>query len=112
VVNDGFALLEGPSNEVDPEKLDVSEAAVNRRLKEQARRGAIRGSLERMTLFFKIPTAKFQWSRPQALVLGKSTTLISKLLGHLPIILAITYLVIGVGAFGDEVELFTPKPRL
>ena len=111
-MNDDFALLDGPSNEVDLEKLDVSQAAVKRRLAEQTRRGAIRGSLERMTLLFKIPTPNFQWSRPQTLFLGKSTAFISKSLGHLPIVLAITYLVLGAGAFGDEVELFTPKPQL
>ena len=84
VVNDGFALQDGPSNEVDLKKLDLSEAAVKRRLAEQARRGAIRGSLERMTLFFKVPTPKFQWSRPQALFLGESTALVSKSIRHLP----------------------------
>ena len=62
--------MEGPSIEVDPEELDTSEEAVKRRLAEQARRGAIRESLGRMTLFFKTPVPKFLWSGQQALVFG------------------------------------------
>jgi len=84
IVNDGFALLDGPSNEIDPEELDGSEQAAKRRIAEKARRDAIRGSLERMTLFFKVPKPWVLWSRPQTLFFGKSTTLIAKTMGHLP----------------------------
>ena len=84
IVNDGFALLDGPSNEIDPEELDGSEQAAKRRIAEKARRDAIRGSLERMTLFFKVPKPWILWSRPQTLFFGESTTLIAKLMGRLP----------------------------
>ena len=84
VVNDGPTLLDGPSNVADPEELDASEEAAKRRLVEQARRGAIRESLERMTLFFKTPRPKYLWSGPQVLFFGKSTVLISKLMDCLP----------------------------
>lgn len=84
IVNDGFALLDGPSNEIDPEELDGSEQAVKRRIAEKARRDAIRRSLERMTLFFKVPEPWILWSRPQTLFFGKSATLIAKPMGHLP----------------------------
>ena len=83
-MNDDFALQEGPSNEVDPKELDASPKAVERRLKEQERRGAIREGLERMTLFFKIPGPGYLWSGPQTLFFGKSTALFSKSIGHLP----------------------------
>jgi hypothetical protein len=84
VVNDNFALLDGRSTEIDPEELDDSEEGVRRRIAEQVRRGAVRGGLERMSLFFKVPKPGFLWSKPQVLFFGKSTTLISKPMGHLP----------------------------
>jgi len=66
VVNDG------PSNVADPEELDASAKAANWRRVEKERRGAIRGSLERMALFFKIPRPNVLWSGPQVLFFGKS----------------------------------------
>jgi len=84
VVNDDFALMDGPANEVDPEELDASPEAAKRRSVEQVRRAAIRGSLERMTLLFKIPKPGFLWSRPQTLFFGKLTASTSKLVRHLP----------------------------
>ena len=83
-MNDGPALLDGPSNEADPEELDASAKAANHRRVEQARRGAIRGSLERMALLFKVPRPKVLWSGPQVLFFGKSTALISKLMDRSP----------------------------
>jgi len=83
-VNNEFALLDGPSNEVDPERLDTSDAGVKRRNREQARRAAIRRSLEQMTLLFRLPKPGFLWSRPQVLFYGESTVLISKFINHLP----------------------------
>lgn len=84
VINDDFALLDGPSNEIDPEELDASEAAVKRRIAEQARRDGIRRSLERMTLLFRLPEPGYLWSRPQVLFFGKSIIWTSKPIGHLP----------------------------
>ena len=84
VVNDDFALQDGRANEVDPEELDGSQDGVNRRLREQARRTSIRGSLERMTLFFKPPAPGYLWSRPEVLFFGESTGCISKVAYHLP----------------------------
>jgi len=84
VVNDDCALLEGPPNEIDPGELDASKMAAERRAVEQGRREAIRGSLERMTLFFRRPEPGYFWSRPQVLFYGKLTDLISKQIGHLP----------------------------
>jgi len=72
VVNDDFVLLDGPSNEIDPEELDASAGAVRRRAAEKARRGGIRQSLERMTLFFRLPGPEYLFSRPQVLFFGKS----------------------------------------
>jgi len=72
VVNDDFALLDGPPNEIDPEELDASEEAVKRRLAEKARRDSIRQSLERMTLFFRLPDPEYLFSRPQVLFFGES----------------------------------------
>ena len=83
-VNDDFALLDGHPNEVDLEKLDDSEGAAERRIKEQGRREAIRRSLERMTLLFRVPRPRTLWSRPQVLFYGKLTTSISKPTRHLP----------------------------
>jgi len=112
IVNGDFALLDGPSNEVDPEKLDNSEQAAKRRAAEKERRDAIRGSLERMTLFFKLPHPGTLWSRPQVLFFGKSTILITKPMGQLTVVIpAITYLVFGARAFGDGSDFFTPKPK-
>ena len=71
VANDDFALLEGSSNETDPEELDASEMAAKHRTTEQVRREAVRRSLERMTLFFKRPGPGYRWSRPQVLFYGK-----------------------------------------
>jgi len=82
-VSDDFALLEGPPNEVNPRELDASGMAAKRRAVEQGRREAIRGSLERMTLFFRRPEPGYLWSRPQVLFYGKPTALISKPIGHL-----------------------------
>ena len=82
VVNGDFALIEGPPNEVDPRELDASEMAAKRRTVEQGRREAIRGSLERMTLFFRRPEPGYLWSRPQVLFYGELTVLISKPIGH------------------------------
>jgi len=70
-VNDDFALLDGPPNEIDPEELDASEGAVKRRLAEKARRDSIRQSLERMTLHFRLPDPEYLFSRPQVLFFGK-----------------------------------------
>jgi len=84
VVNDGPVLLDGPSNVADPEELEASEAAEKRRRVEQERRAAIRGSLERMATFFKIPRPNVLWSGPQVLFFGKLTALILKLMDHLP----------------------------
>ena len=84
VVNDDFALQDGRANEVDPEELDDSRDGVNRRLREQARRTSIRGSLERMTLFFKLPAPGYLWSRPEVLFFGESTDCISTVAYHLP----------------------------
>ena len=78
VTNDSFALMDGSSSGVDPEDLDASKAAVKHRAAEHARRGAIRRSLERMTLFFKRPRPRYLWSRPQVLFYGKPTALISR----------------------------------
>jgi hypothetical protein len=83
-VNDEFALLEGPLNEIHPGGLDASEIAVKRRAVEQGRREAIRGSLERMTLLFRRPKPGYLWSRPQVLFYGQPTVLIAKPIGHLP----------------------------
>ena len=83
-MNDDFALQGGHVNEVDPEELDASEEGVARRLKEQVRRASIRRSLERMTLYFKLPAPGYLWSRPQVLIFGGSTTCISELTRHLP----------------------------
>ena len=104
--------MDGPSSEIDPEELDASEAAVKRRIAERARRADIRQSLERMTLLFALPGPDYLWSRPQTLFYGES---IIKLETDRPltmIILAITYLVYGAGAFGDGSGFFTPKPQL
>ena len=112
IANEGFALLDGPSNEIDPEELDNSERAVKRRIAEKARRDAIRRSLERMTLFFKVPEPGLLWSRPQTLFFGESTILIAKRMGQLTAVTpAITYLVFGARAFGDGSDFFTPKPK-
>lgn len=82
--NDEPALMDGPGNGIDPEELDASPEAAKRRIVEQARRAAVRESLERMTLLFKIPNPGFLWSRPQTLFFGKLTALTSKLVGHSP----------------------------
>lgn len=74
IVNDDFALQSGPPNEIDPEELGASEEAVKQRIVERARREGIRTSLERMTLFFKVPEPKHLWTRPQTLFFGKPTT--------------------------------------
>ena len=84
IVNDGFALLDGPSNEVDPEELDDSEKGVKRRTSEQVRRDAIRHNLERMSLFFKVPEPEYLWSGPQVLFFGKPTSLISRPIDRSP----------------------------
>ena len=83
-MNGSFALLDGHSNEIDPEGLDGSEEGAKRRVTEQGRREAIRGSLERMTLLFKVPAPGHLWSRPQVLFFGEPTTLISKMISRLP----------------------------
>ena len=78
VANDDVALLEGSPSGTDPEKLGASKGAVRRRGAEQGRRNAIRESLERMALLFKVPRPGYRWSRPQVLFYGKSTILISR----------------------------------
>ena len=84
MVNDEFALQDGPPTEIDPNELDASPEAVRRRIVEKGRRGAIRNTLERMTLLFKVPEPEYLWTRPQVLFFGKSTALISKPIGHSP----------------------------
>jgi len=71
VVNDDFALLDGPSIEIDPEELDASGKAIKRRAAETARREGIRRSLERMTLCFRLPKPGYLFSRSQALFFGE-----------------------------------------
>ena len=83
-VNDDSALLDGHPNEIGPEELDDSEVAVRQRAAEKVRREAIRGSLEQMSLYFKVRQPKYSWKRPQVLFFGESTALISKFIGHLP----------------------------
>ena len=71
-------------NEIDPEKLNASNKAVEQRLREQARRESIRGILERMTLLFELPVPGHLWSRTQILFFGESAALISILTRRLP----------------------------
>ena len=84
VVNDDTALLVGHAAEVDPEELDDSEIGVKQRAGEKVRREAIRASLERMTLHFKLPHPGSLWTRPQVLFFGEQAALISIFIDHLP----------------------------
>lgn len=82
VANDEPALQDGHTNEIDLDELDDSEVAVRRRAAEKERRESIRESLERMTLFLRVPKPGHLWTKPQVLFYGKSNPSISKLVCH------------------------------
>ena len=97
-VNDSPVLLKILSRRAGPGKLGTSGEQTRCR----NRATDIRGVLERMSLFFKLPDQQFPgWSKQRIIFFGERTELISELTITYHDLPAILYLKFGTGALGD-----------